>query len=72
MSALFLIAYLAQAVVTLTLGRIATLLETAVDIGVATVTVLAAMTWLLDLARKKACRAAHDARPGEAPSQDCA
>lgn len=55
LSALFLVAYLAQAVVALSLGRIATVygLSTAVDIGVGTITVLAAVTLLLDLVRQK-------------------
>ncbi|MFK0332843.1 MFS transporter [Rhizobium sp. NPDC090275] len=55
LSALFLVAYLAQAVVALSLGRIATFygLTTAVDIGVATIAVLALVTLLLDLVRQK-------------------
>jgi predicted MFS family arabinose efflux permease len=55
LSALFLVAYLAQAVVALSLGEIATLytLTTAVDIGVVTITVLALVTLLLDLVRRK-------------------
>ncbi|MBP2551757.1 MFS family permease [Neorhizobium galegae] len=55
LSALFLVAYLAQAVVALSLGEIATLytLTTAVDIGVVTIAVLALLTLLLDLVRRK-------------------
>lgn len=53
LSALFLVAYLAQAVVALLLGKIATWasLSFAVDIGVATVAVLALVTLLLDAVR---------------------
>ncbi|QFY63135.1 MFS transporter (plasmid) [Rhizobium grahamii] len=56
LSALFLVAYLAQAVVALSLGKIATTigLAFAVDVGVAIVTVLATLTVLLDLVRRKA------------------
>jgi hypothetical protein len=55
LSALFLVAYLAQAVVALSLGKIATFygLTTAVDIGVVTIAVLALVTLLLDLVRQK-------------------
>ncbi|MBX4871054.1 MFS transporter [Rhizobium bangladeshense] len=55
LSALFLVAYLAQAAVALSLGQIATFygLTTAVDIGVATIAVLALVTLLLDLVRQK-------------------
>ncbi|EJJ28818.1 MFS transporter [Rhizobium sp. CF142] len=53
LSALFLVAYLAQAVVALLLGKIATWasLPSAVDIGVATVATLASVTLLLDAVR---------------------
>jgi hypothetical protein len=53
---LFLVAYLAQAVVALSLGKVATFygLTTAVDIGVATIAVLALVTILLDLVRQRA------------------
>ncbi|MDM9627540.1 MFS transporter [Rhizobium sp. S152] len=56
LSALFLVAYLAQAVVALSLGKVATFysLTTAVDIGVATIAVLALVTILLDLVRQRA------------------
>lgn len=55
LSALFLVAYLAQAVVALSLGKVATSagLSVAVDIGVATVAVLAVVTVLLDLIRAR-------------------
>lgn len=55
LSALFLVAYLAQAVVALSLGKVATWsgLTTAVDIGVATIAVLATVTLLLDLVRQR-------------------
>ena len=53
LSALFLVAYLAQAVVALLLGKIATWagLSSAVDLGVATVATLALATLLLDAVR---------------------
>ncbi|MDR6904123.1 MFS transporter [Rhizobium miluonense] len=53
LSALFLVAYLAQAVVALLLGKIATWasLSSAVDLGVATVATLALITLLLDAVR---------------------
>ncbi len=53
LSALFLVAYLAQAVVALLLGKIATWasLSSAVDLGVATVATLALVTLLLDAVR---------------------
>jgi hypothetical protein len=57
LSALFLVAYLAQAVVALLLGKVATSasLAAAVDIGVALVATLAVITILLD--RIRACSA---------------
>jgi hypothetical protein len=53
LSALFLVAYLAQAVVALLLGKIATWsgLSSAVDLGVAMVATLALVTLLLDAVR---------------------
>ena len=56
LSALFLVAYLAQALVTLSLGKVATYsgLTSAVDIGVVTIAVLALVTLLLDLVRQRA------------------
>ncbi|WP_168879153.1 MFS transporter [Rhizobium sp. P28RR-XV] len=64
LSALFLVAYLAQAVVALLLGKIATWasLSSAVDLGVATVATLALVTLLLDAVRntvagRRACKA---------------
>lgn len=55
LSALFLVAYLAQAVVALLLGKVATSgsLALAVDIGVALVATLAVVTILLDLVRSR-------------------
>jgi hypothetical protein len=55
LSALFLVAYLAQAVVALLLGKVATSgsLALAVDIGVALVATLAVVTMLLDLVRSR-------------------
>jgi MFS family permease len=56
LSALFLVAYLAQAVVALALGKIATLsnLSIAIQIGVGAVTLLSLLTLLLDVVRNKA------------------
>lgn len=58
LSALFLVAYLAQAVVALALGKVATALglAVAVDIGALTVTILATLTLLLSMIRNKARR----------------
>ncbi|PKA39493.1 hypothetical protein CWR43_32480 [Rhizobium sullae] len=58
LSALFLVAYLAQAVVALLLGKVATWisLASAVDIGVASVTTLALITLLLDVVRNATAR----------------
>ncbi len=55
LSALFLVAYLAQALVALSLGKTATIygLAMAVDIGVVTVAALALLTLLLDLIQRK-------------------
>ncbi len=55
LSALFLVAYLAQAVVALLLGKVATSvgLPLAVDIGVALVVTLAAIAVLLDMVRAR-------------------
>jgi MFS family permease len=55
LSALFLVAYLAQAVVALSLGKVATNsgLTSAVDIGVVTIALLASVTLLLDLVRQR-------------------
>lgn len=60
LSALFLVAYLAQAVVALLLGKVATSagLPLAVDIGVGLVAVLAVVTVLLDLVRSRGALAA--------------
>jgi MFS family permease len=59
LSALFLVAYLAQATVALSLGRIATVsgLPTTIDIGVALVSALAMIALLLDTVRRKAMKA---------------
>lgn len=56
LSALFLVAYLGQAVVALVLGQIATAhgLQVSVEIGVGAVAVLAALTLLLDSVRQRA------------------
>jgi hypothetical protein len=56
LSALFLVAYLAQAVVALALGKVATALSlaVAVDIAALTVTILAMLTLLLSMIRNKA------------------
>ncbi len=55
LSALFLVAYLAQAVAALSLGQIATRadLDVAVDTGVAVIALLATMVLLLDAVRRK-------------------
>lgn len=55
LSALFLIAYLGQAVVALSLGKIATSsgLAAAVEVGVVTVATLAVVTLLLDTVRRR-------------------
>lgn len=55
LSALFLVAYLAQAVLALSLGKIATALglPTAIDIGIAAIVVLALMTLLLVEMRRR-------------------
>jgi MFS family permease len=60
LSALFLVAYLAQATVALSLGRIATLsgLPVAIDIGVALVSALSVVTVLLDAVRRRSANAA--------------
>jgi len=61
LSALFLVAYLAQAAVALSLGRIATTagLANAVVAGVALIAVLAVITLLLDAVRIRTMRANH-------------
>lgn len=65
LSALFLIAYLAQAVIALSLGKVATAfsLPVAIDLGVAVMTVLALASLLLDaICRKSSARRSRTTR----------